>query len=108
MNVSSGFTSRDTSFHGFDTGTASATPGITVNMPGSSGPWLPVMPMASRVEPGISLGVNPSARILSSTAATSARDAPAFMTISMGPSVHAGEGSRPAPRAASVRRSPRA
>ena len=29
--VSSGFTSRDTSFHGFETGTASATPGITVN-----------------------------------------------------------------------------
>ena len=33
-DVSSGFTSRDTSFHGFDTGTASATPGMTVNMPG--------------------------------------------------------------------------
>ena len=83
MKVSSGFTSRDTSFHGLDTGTASATPLMTVNMPGSSGPWLPVMPMASRVEPGISLGVNPSARILSSTAATSARDAPVFMTISI-------------------------
>src|SRR3954462_14847418 len=58
------------------------------------------MPMASRVEPGISLGVNPRARILSSIAATSARDAPAFMTISIvGRSVHAGEGQPVLPRA---------
>ena len=81
--VSSGLTSRETSFHGFDTGTASATPDITVKIPGSSGPWLPVMPIASRVAPGISLGVNPSSRIFASTAATSSFEASAFMTISM-------------------------
>ena len=81
--MSSGFTSRDTSFHGFEIGTASATPVITLKSPGSSGPWLPVMPMASRVAPGISLGVKPSSRIRASTAATSSLDASAFITISM-------------------------
>ena len=81
--MSSGFTSRDTSFHGREIGTASATPLITLNSPGSSGPWLPVIPIANRVEPGTSLGVNPSSRIRASTAATSSRVAPDFMTISM-------------------------
>ena len=38
--VSSGFTSRDTSFHGLEIGTASATPLMTVKIPGSSGPWI--------------------------------------------------------------------
>ena len=81
--MSSGFTSRDTSFHGCEIGTASATPLITLKSPGSSGPWLPVIPIATRVAPGISLGVNPSSRIRASTAATSSRVAPDFITISM-------------------------
>src|SRR6478752_3559148 len=96
MKVSSGFTSRDTSFHGFEIGTASATPAMFVKWPGSTGPWLPVMPMASRVAPGISLGTNPSARTLSSTAAMSARDAPAFMTISICAAYT--RGGKPSPR----------
>src|SRR6185369_16191977 len=54
--VSLGFTSRETSFHGREIGTASATPVMESNRRGSSGPWLPLTPIARRVEPGISLG----------------------------------------------------
>src|SRR6185295_3196181 len=78
-----GLTSRETSFQGLDTVTASAMPLRCANSPGSSGPWLPVMPMATRVGPGISLGVKFSSRTVALTASSSSRLAFAFITISM-------------------------
>src|SRR6185295_9751909 len=84
MTVSSGLTSRDTSFQGRETGTASATEGKRAKRAGSSAPWLPVMPMAVRMAPGILWAVRPMSRIAPQTSSMSASVAPAFIRTSMG------------------------
>src|SRR3954464_5358586 len=60
--VSSCFTSRETSLYGAVTGMQSATPSISRKWPGSTGPLLPVMPMAVRPAPSMAWGAKPSSR----------------------------------------------
>src|SRR4051794_22643591 len=96
--VSSGLTSRETSFQAREMGTASAIPGSWVNRPGSMGPSFPVIPMATRVGPGISLAVKPISRMRPLTPSTCSRVASDFITISMSsPSGAGGAGRSTAP-----------
>ncbi len=85
--VSSGLTSRETSFQGFDTGTASAMPARWAKSAGSMAPGLPVMPMATRVRPGIRFGVKPISRMRAQTASIASSEAPGFIRMSMGADV---------------------
>jgi hypothetical protein len=81
--VSSGLTSRETSLKGRDTGTASAMAGKRAKRSGSTAPGLPVMPIATRVAPGILFGVKPSSRMRAQTASMSSAVASAFMRMSI-------------------------
>ena len=72
MTVSSSFTSRDTSLNGWETRSASATPGIEPNRSSGSSPvtW-PITATTLRSVPVIGWGVSPRERIFSSTASNS-------------------------------------
>ena len=82
--VLSGLVSRLTSLYGFVTRMTSCTPGISSSDPGSTSPWLPVMPMAVRCAPGMEWARYPSASIFWQTARTWSSVACAFMTTSIG------------------------
>src|ERR1044072_8191895 len=62
---------------------ASATPARFSKWEGSTAPWLPVMPMAVRVAPGIGSPLNPNSSITCRTASIWLSVASAFITISM-------------------------
>ncbi len=97
MRVSSPLTSRETSFHGCETRMVSATPGKPSKRTGSSGPLLPVMPMATRSAPGMGCGVRPRERIRSATRSTSTSVALGFITMSMARESTARRGRRHVP-----------
>ena len=62
---------------------ASATPGMFSKCEGSTAVWLPVMPMAVRVAPGIGWGLYPSSSMTRKTVSICASVASDFITISM-------------------------
>src|SRR5205823_5716318 len=81
--VLSGRRSSVINLYGLLTRIASATPAMFSKRAGSTAPWLPVMPIAVRVAPGMTCGRYPRCSISFTTAATSCSAAPAFITISM-------------------------